>query len=175
LPQWFEVAVIPGIFAIRVPVVIKRTLADHDLDRRIADWTTEVIVSLNLDLNRFSDSKSFLLAVLLGSFYRDFEFGQFIFFESKEFRAADVIVSTVVPKLDVVFAERQLLAKLERSPRASETIQCDFCIRQLSSLRVSDLVFENLVRRRGVSAAVRVSRDELPIAEFLLVDTQGGL
>jgi len=53
-----------------------------------------------------------LLAVLLGSLYCNFELRQFVFFESKQFGAADLLLVSPFPKRDAVFTERQLLTEL---------------------------------------------------------------
>jgi len=93
--------------------VIKRKLVNNHFDRCVRDWTTKVIIGLNLDFDFFAHAESFLLAVLLGRLHFNFELGQLVFFESKQFRPADLLLVSLFPKRDAVFAERQLFAELE--------------------------------------------------------------
>ncbi len=78
-----------------------------------------------------------------------------------------MVSSTGIPKLHVVLAERQLLGKLERAPRASEGIQCRACALDFCSTRIGDLVFDKLVCRSCIDAVVQSSGDELPLDRFI--------
>src|SRR6185295_17042141 len=106
------IVVVPGVITWPEPVVIKRKLVNNDFDRRVRDWTTKVIVSLNLDFDFLAHAEGFLLTFLFGRLHFNFELGQFVFFESKQFCATDLLLSPRVEKRDAVFAERQLLAEL---------------------------------------------------------------
>ena len=121
-----EIVVVPGIIAMRIPVVIERILIDDDFDRRVADRPAKVVISLDVDFHFLAQPESFLLAVLFGSLHRNFELRQFVLFQPKQFCAADTIACGPCPKTDVVFAQRQLLAEFERTPGAAETIQRRF-------------------------------------------------
>ena len=81
-----EVVVVPRVFTMRIPVVIKRVLVNDDFNRSVTDWTTEVIISLKLDFDFLAETKRFLLAILFGSLYLNFEFRQFVFFERRSSR-----------------------------------------------------------------------------------------
>jgi len=63
--------------------VKKRKLVNNHFDRCVRDWTTKVIVSLDLDFDFLPHAKSFLLTVLLGCLHVNFKLGQLVFFESE--------------------------------------------------------------------------------------------
>ena len=117
-----EIVVVPVVLMIWEPVVIKRILVNKHFDGRVTDWATEVIVGLDLYLDFFTESKRLLLSVLFRSFYFDLELRQLVFFEPKQFCSANVLRTALIPELNVVLAERKLLAQLKRSPRTAKHI-----------------------------------------------------
>src|SRR5215217_6988775 len=103
---------------IRIPVVIERKLVNNQLDRCVRDWTTKVIVSLDLDFDFLAHTKGFLFPVLLRRLHFNLELRQLVFFESKQLCATDLLLKSRFPERNAVFPERQLFTELERSPRA---------------------------------------------------------
>src|ERR1043165_7399412 len=163
----FEIIVIPGVITVRIPVVIKRKLIDNRLDRSIADWTTEVVIGLDLDFNLLAKTKRFLLPRLFRSLHLNFEFRQLVLFEAKELSAADIRLASGIPELNRVFAERQLFAQFERTPCAAKRVQRDFAFSDLRAARIVDFILDHFVGRSCIRAVLRLPCDELPLHRFL--------
>src|SRR6185437_297207 len=101
-----------------------------------------------------------------GCLHLNFELRQFVFFESKQFCASDLLFESLVPKRDVVFAERELLAELERAECTTKSIQCRFARTDFRTARIVNGVFDDLICRSGIGPALRLPRNELPLQRF---------
>jgi hypothetical protein len=80
---------------------------------------------------------------------------------------ADALCAALIEKLNVVLAERQLLAELERSPRTTESIQCRFAFGDFCSARIVDQILDDLVCGSGIDSVLRLSRNKFPLQRFL--------
>ncbi len=146
---------------------MKRKLVNNHFDGCVADRTAKIVISLDVDFDFLTHAKSFLSAVLLGSFHLNFELGQLVFFEPKEFCSPDVLRATLRPELNRVFSERELFTQLERSPGTAERIQCDFALTDFRAARIVNQILDDLICRCGIDSAIRLPRDEFPLHRFL--------
>src|SRR6185369_259516 len=57
--------------------------------------------------------------------------------------------------------------QLERAPRTAKRIERSSAFGDFRSAWVTDLIFENFVRRRRIRAVIRTSRNQFPLQRFL--------
>src|SRR6266545_684959 len=93
-----KVRVIPGIFMWRQPVVIEGILINNHFHAGSRAWSTKVVVGTHFYFHLFAQAKGSFVPIHFRRFYSDFKFGQFVFLQSEQCSAADVMLAVLVIK-----------------------------------------------------------------------------